>query len=174
MDTKKINIGDKCPEEFNMIVEIPQGIAPVKYELDKDSGALVVDRFVSTPMFYPCHYGFIPNTLANDGDPLDVLLVANFPVYPLSVIKVRPIGVLLMDDESGGDEKIIAVPVDKITSFYSNIYSYTDLPELLINQFKHFFEHYKDLEKNKWVKIKGFENKQVAHSVILESIKKYK
>ena len=174
MDTTKINLGDKCPDEFNMVVEIPQGVAPVKYELDKDSGALVVDRFVSTSMFYPCHYGFIPNTLANDGDPLDVLLVANFPVYPLSVIKVRPIGVLLMDDESGGDEKIIAVPVNKITSFYSNIISYTDLPELMINQFKHFFEHYKDLEKNKWVKIKGFENKQVAQNVILESIKKYK
>lgn len=174
MDIGKIKIGSNCPNEFNMIVEIPAGVPPVKYEIDKDSNALVVDRFVGASMFYPCHYGFIPHTLANDGDPLDVLLVANFPVVPMSVINVRPIGVLLMDDESGGDEKIIAVPVDKVTTFYSKIKTYEDLPDLMISQIRHFFENYKGLEPNKWVKIKHFDTIDVAKNIILTSIKNYK
>lgn len=174
MDTKKIQIGNKAPQEFNMIVEIPAGVAPVKYELDKDSGALVVDRFVSTPMFYPCNYGFIPNTLGADGDPLDVLLISNFPVYPMSVVKVRPVGVLLMEDESGGDEKILAVPVSKITPYYDNIHTYTDLNPLLLEQLKHFFENYKDLEKGKWVKLSGYGDIDQAKSIVIKAIADYK
>jgi inorganic pyrophosphatase len=174
MDTKKIQIGDKAPQEFNMIVEIPAGVAPVKYELDKDSGALVVDRFVSTSMFYPCNYGFIPNTLGADGDPLDVLLISNFPVFPMSVVKVRPVGVLLMEDESGGDEKILAVPVSKITPYYDNIKTYTDLNPLLLEQLKHFFENYKDLEKGKWVKLSGYGDIEQAKSIVIKAIADYK
>ncbi len=153
MDITKIAAGQNAPHDINVFIEIPQGGHPIKYELDKESGALFVDRFVHTSMVYPANYGFIPHTLSEDGDPVDVLVVGQYPVVPGCVIRCRPIGALVMEDESGQDEKILAVPVDKLHPFYSKVQSYKDLPEILIEQIGHFFEHYKDLEKNKWVKI---------------------
>lgn len=152
MDISKISIGKNPPEDLNVIIEIPQGGAPVKYEIDKKSGAMFVDRFLHTSMIYPGNYGFIPHTLSGDGDPCDVLVIGQQPVIPGAVIRSRPIGVLLMEDQSGQDEKILAVPVDALHPFYSKITSYQDLPEILCQQIAHFFEHYKDLEKGKWVK----------------------
>ena len=149
MDLSKIEIGKNPPYDINVVIEIPQGGEPVKYELDKSSGALFVDRFLGTSMIYPANYGFIPHTLSGDGDPADVLVVTNVPVIPGSVIRCRPIGALLMEDESGVDEKIIAVPVEKLHPFYKSIKSYKDLPESLCDQISHFFQHYKDLEKGK-------------------------
>jgi inorganic pyrophosphatase len=173
MDINKISIGKNSPHEVNVIIEVPLRSDPIKYEFDKDSSALVVDRFISASMTYPCNYGFIPHTLSQDGDPCDVLVECEFPIMPTAVIAVRPIGVLLMEDESGIDEKILAVPVSKLTSLYSNINSYKDLPEILLNKISHFFEHYKKLEKNKWVKIVGFADKEKAHELILEATKRY-
>lgn len=174
MDTNKIEIGSKAPKEFNVVIEITANQIPVKYEVDKESGALVLDRVVGTSMFYPAHYGFIPNTLGGDGDPLDVLLVANFPVLPCSVIKCRPIGVIKMTDEKGSDEKILCVPVNKVTPLYSNVATYKDLPSILIDQIIHFFEHYKDLEKDKWVKVEGMFGIEEAERLIVESIENAK
>lgn len=171
MDISKISIGKNPPEEVNVIIEVPLGSDPIKYELDKESGALFVDRFLHTAMYYPANYGFIPHTLSDDGDPADVLVVGNLPIAPGAVIAVRPIGVLLMQDESGGDEKILAVPVSKLHPFYNNIVDYTDLPAILLQQIEHFFTHYKDLEKNKWVKIVGWESKEKAKELILAAIK---
>jgi len=153
MDIASISVGDNPPYEVNVIIEIPQGGAPVKYEIDKKSGAMFVDRFLHTAMFYPANYGFIPHTLSEDGDPVDCLVVAPTPVAPGVVIRARPIGALLMEDEKGIDEKIIAVPTDKLHPFYKRVGSYRDLPEIVIEQIGHFFEHYKDLEKGKWVKL---------------------
>jgi inorganic pyrophosphatase len=153
MDLSRIPIGDNPPHEVNVIIEIPQGGAPVKYEVDKRSGAMFVDRFLHTAMFYPANYGFIPHTLSEDGDPVDCLVISPTPVAPGVVIRARPIGALLMEDEHGIDEKIIAVPVDKLHPFYKRVGSYRDLPEIVIEQIGHFFEHYKDLEKAKWVKL---------------------
>lgn len=173
MDISKIAIGKNPPKEINVIIEVPQNSAPVKYEMDKDSGAIFVDRFLTTSMNYPCNYGFVPHTLSGDGDPADVLVISRFPVNPGSVIPARPIGVLLMEDESGEDEKILAVPLKKIDPFYENINSYKDLPEIFIQQISHFFERYKDLEKGKWVKVKGFKGADVAESLIKEAIERY-
>ena len=153
MDIASIPVGDNPPHEINVIIEIPQGGVPVKYEVDKKSGAMFVDRFLHTAMFYPANYGFIPHTLSEDGDPVDCLVVAPTPVAPGVVIRARPIGALLMEDEKGTDEKIIAVPVDKLHPFYKRVGSYRDLPEIVIEQIAHFFEHYKDLEKGKWAKL---------------------
>jgi inorganic pyrophosphatase len=153
MDLTKIPAGKNPPTDINVIIEIPQGGEPVKYELDKASGAMFVDRFLHTAMFYPGNYGFIPQTLSADGDPCDVLVVGQVPVVPGAVIRCRPIGALLMEDEAGSDEKIVAVPVDKLHPFYSGVTSYKDLPPILTEQIAHFFQHYKDLEKGKWVKI---------------------
>jgi inorganic pyrophosphatase len=153
MDISKIAAGRSPPTDINVVIEIPQGGEPVKYELDKQSGALFVDRFLHTAMFYPGNYGFIPQTLSADGDPCDVLVVGQVPVVPGAVIRCRPIGALLMEDEAGSDEKIVAVPVDKLHPFYSGVASYKDLPPILTEQIAHFFQHYKDLEKGKWVKI---------------------
>jgi inorganic pyrophosphatase len=171
MDIKKIGYGEKAPEEVNVIIEVPMGSDPVKYEFDKDTGAIMVDRFVQTAMFYPCNYGFIPNTLSKDGDPVDVLVVANYPIIPGAVIKVRPIGVLMMEDESGQDEKVLAVPTTKLDPYYSKINSFSDLPEALVNRIKHFFESYKALEKGKWVKVDGWQDEKSAKNIILEGIK---
>lgn len=170
MDIKKISIGKNPPHDVNVVIEIPQGGEPVKYEIDKESGALFVDRFLSTSMVYPANYGFIPHTLSGDGDPCDVLVITNTSVFPGAVIRCRPIGALLMEDESGEDEKIIAVPVDKLSSFYSNVRSYKDLPEILLAQIAHFFERYKDLEKGKWVKVSKWIDAEEAGAVILEGI----
>ena len=153
MDLSRIPVGENPPHEVNVIIEIPQGGAPVKYEVDKVSGAMFVDRFLHTAMFYPANYGFIPHTLSEDGDPIDCMVIAPTPVATGAVVRARPIGALLMEDEKGVDEKIIAVPVDKLHPFYKRVASYRDLPEILVEQIGHFFEHYKDLEKGKWVKV---------------------
>ncbi len=153
MNLDKIAIGRDPPVDINVVIEIPQGGEPVKYELDKESGALMVDRFLHTAMFYPGNYGFIPHTLAQDGDPCDVLVVGQTPVVPGAIIRSRPIGALLMEDEAGPDEKIIAVPVDALHPYYTGVRAPEDLPAILRDQIAHFFQHYKDLEKGKWVTI---------------------
>lgn len=153
MDLAKIPAGRAPPDDINVVVEIPQGGTPVKYELDKDSGAVLVDRFLHTSMLYPGNYGFVPHTLAQDGDPLDALIVGPAPVVPGAVVRCRSVGALIMEDEHGPDEKILAVPVDELHPFYSGVASYKDLPPILCDQIAHFFRHYKDLEEGKWVKV---------------------
>lgn len=172
MNIEKISIGKDAPNQVNVIIEVPMNADPVKYEMDKDSGAIFVDRFIATPMYYPCNYGFIPHTLSDDGDPCDVLVVSDFPVIPGAVISAKPVGVLIMEDEKGMDEKIIAVPGKKLNSQFENAESIDDLPDSLIAKIKHFFEHYKDLEKGKWVKVKGFEDAKKARQLIEEGIKR--
>jgi inorganic pyrophosphatase len=153
MDISRISTGRNPPDDLHAVIEIPVGGVPVKYEFDKISGAMFVDRFLHTAMFYPGNYGFIPHTLSEDGDACDILVVGSVPVVPGAVIRCRPVGALLMQDEAGVDEKVLAVPVDDLHPFYSNIRNFTDLPAVLIEQIAHFFEHYKDLEKGKWVKV---------------------
>src|SRR5579875_884770 len=153
MDLAKIPTGDAPPYDVNAVIEIPQGGEPVKYEIDKESGAIYVDRFLHTAMFYPANYGFIPHTLSEDGDPIDIMVVSSTRVVPGAVIRARPIGVLLMTDEKGADEKVLAVPVDKLHPFYNNVSSWRDLPTIMTEQIAHFFMHYKDLEKGKSVDI---------------------
>ena len=174
MDLAQIAAGKNPPSDINVVVEIPQGGEPVKYELDKKSGAVFVDRFLHTAMFYPGNYGFIPHTLSPDGDPCDVLVVGQVPVVPGAVIRCRPIGALLMEDEAGSDEKIVAVPVDKLHPFYSGVASYKDLPPILTEQIAHFFQHYKDLEKGKWVKIVRWVDPAEAENLIREGIERAK
>jgi inorganic pyrophosphatase len=174
MDINKISIGQNPPYDINVLIEIPQGGHPVKYELDKESGAMFVDRFLHTAMVYPANYGFIPHTLSADGDPCDVIVVCQSPVVPGSVIRSRPVGTLVMEDEAGIDEKIIAVPVDKLHPFYSKVRSYEDLPEILCEQIAHFFQHYKDLEKGKWVKILKWVGPEETGKIILDGIAKAK
>lgn len=166
MDISKISIGKNPPHDVNVIIEIPKAGQPVKYEIDKESGALFVDRFLHTSMIYPENYGFIPHTLSDDGDPVDVLVVTHMPVAPGAVIRSRPIGALLMEDESGQDEKILAVPVDKLYSAYKDIKSYEDLPKITRDAISHFFERYKDLEPGKWVKVKGWVGAEEAAKLI--------
>ena len=173
MDLNKVKIGENPPEDVNAIIEIPQGGSPVKYEMDKASGAMFVDRFLHTSMVYPGNYGFIPHTLSTDGDPIDVLVVGQSPVIPGAVIRCRPVGVLSMEDEKGVDEKILAVPVDSLYPFYSKIQSYRDLPEILSAQIAHFFQHYKDLEKGKFVKDLHWSGPEEAKEVIRQSIKRH-
>ena len=170
MDISKISVGDNAPNDINVIIEVPMGSDPIKYELDKDSGALFVDRFLHTSMFYPCNYGFIPHTLSDDGDPADVLVIGRRPIHPGAVISARPVGVLLMEDEAGMDEKILAVPSSKLHPFYDDVQNYDDVPQILRDQISHFFAHYKDLENNKWVKIIGWEGKEKAEELILKAI----
>jgi inorganic pyrophosphatase len=170
MDINRIAVGKAPPYDINAVIEIPAGGSPVKYELDKDSGALFVDRFLHTAMFYPANYGFIPHTLSSDGDPCDVLVVSHVPVVAGAVIRSRPIGALKMEDEAGGDEKIIAVPVDKLHPFYNDVQIYSDLPLILLQQIEHFFVHYKDLEKGKFVKSSGWVGPDEAAKMITEGI----
>ncbi len=170
----KVKHGKDAPNDINVVIEIPAFSEPVKYEFDKDIDMLVVDRFMSTCMQYPCNYGFVPNTLSEDGDPVDVLVPTPFPLQHGAVINCRPVGVLKMTDESGVDAKIIAVPTDKLTKIYSHVKDVTDLPELLLAQIKHFFEHYKELDADKWVKVDGWENAVEAKKDIMNSIKAYK
>lgn len=170
MDISKISIGKNVPEQVNVIIENPMGGLPVKYELDKDSGALMVDRFIHTPMFYPGNYGFIPHTLSDDGDPVDVIVIGHLPVMPGAVMAVKPIGVLMMEDESGGDEKIVARPIDKLFPYHKDVNDYTDIQPILREQIEHFFTHYKDLEKGKWVKIAGWHGADKAKALIQEGI----
>ena len=170
MDIKKIPAGINFPEDINVIIEVAVGSEPIKYEIDKNSGALFVDRYLFTPMTYPCNYGFVPHTLSDDGDPIDVLVATTRPIIPGAVINCRPIGVLLMTDEAGQDEKIIAVPTTKLSERYKNVSSYTDLPEITLKQIEHFFEHYKDLEPNKWVKIDSWKGPKEAKTLLNKTI----
>ena len=170
MKMKKIKAGENPPFDINVIIEVPLGGEPIKYEMDKESGAMFVDRFLYTSMRYPCNYGFIPHTLSNDGDPTDVLVVGQRALMPGCVVRARPVGVLMMEDEAGIDEKIVAVPHSKLTPYYDKIKSYVDLPQVLQDRIPHFFNHYKDLEKDKWVKVLGWEDSDKAGELILEGI----
>jgi inorganic pyrophosphatase len=165
-----IAIGINPPEDVNVIVEVPIGGEPVKYELDKAAGTLVVDRFLHTPMRYPGNYGFVPHTLSADGDPIDVLVANTRPIVPGGVINVRPIGVLKMEDDAGGDEKVLAVPVPRLTKRYEHIHNYTDLPRITLEQVQHFFTHYKDLEPGKWVRMLGWGDADEARQLIRAAI----
>ncbi len=171
---KNIKIGKDVPNVVNVIVENPANALPVKYELDKESGALFVDRFLATPMHYPLNYGFIPNTLSGDGDPIDVLVLSEYPVTYGAVIPCKPIGVLLMEDEKGEDEKVLAVPSEKMNSEYSKYNEISDIPEVTLKKVEHFFEHYKDLEKGKWVKVAGYKDSKEAKNKILEAVERAK
>lgn len=174
MNLDKIPLGRAIPDDLNVIIEVPMGSEPIKYELDKDSGAIFVDRFLHTAMTYPCNYGFIPHTLSEDGDPVDVLVVGRRPLMPGCVVGARPIGVLLMEDDKGMDEKILAVPAKRLHPFWDDVEEYTDLPHILLDQIKHFFEHYKDLEKGKWVKVIGWADRAKAIELIHAGIKNAK
>ncbi|GGF58660.1 inorganic pyrophosphatase [Terasakiella brassicae] len=171
MDIKKIPVGD-APESVNVIIEVSAGSTPVKYEFDKDSGAIFVDRFVHTPMHYPANYGFIPHTLSDDGDPVDVLVLAPESIIPGAVIAARPIGVLMMEDDGGMDEKVLAVPTNKMHLMYADVATHTDLPQIILDEIAHFFQHYKDLEKGKWVKITGWEGAEKAKQLIMEGVER--
>ena len=170
MNMDLVPVGDNPPYEVNVLIEIPLGGNPVKYEVDKKSGAIFVDRFLHTAMYYPINYGFIPHTLSDGGDPVDVMVVGNRPLIPGAVVGAQPIGVLLMEDEAGLDEKILAVPAPRLTRFYSKINHYEDLPEILIERISHFFSHYKDLEPDKWVKLVGWRDPEDAEALILKGI----
>ncbi len=169
-----IKIGNNPPDDVNVIIEVPIGGEPIKYEMDKAAGTLVVDRFLHTPMRYPGNYGFVPHTLSDDGDPIDVLVANTRPIVPGAVINVRPVGVLKMQDEAGGDEKVLAVPVPKLTQRYAHVMNYTDLPEITLKQMQHFFEHYKDLEPGKWVKVLGWGDAAEAKRMIMDAIEREK
>ena len=169
-----ISIGDKPPQDINVIVEVPVGGHPIKYEMDKDAGTMVVDRFLYTPMTYPGNYGFVPHTLSEDGDPIDVLICNSRPLIPGCVINCRPIGVLIMEDNAGQDEKIIAVPSPHISRRFDTVKNYTDLPEITLRQIQHFFEHYKDLEPGKWVRIEDWMGAKTAQKLITEAIERAK
>ena len=170
MSFDKVTPGKKAPEQFNVIIEIPMNADPVKYEVDKDSGALFVDRFMSTAMHYPCNYGYVPQTLSGDGDPVDVLVITPFPLVPGCVVTCRAIGMLNMEDEAGVDAKLLAVPIDKLLPIYSKWQKPEDLHELQLRTIQHFFEHYKDLEPNKWVKVTGWSGPEAAHAEIASGI----
>ena len=173
MSYDKVSPGKKIPETFNVIIEIPMNADPIKYEVDKESGAIFVDRFMGTAMHYPCNYGYINKTIAGDGDPVDVLVITPFPLIPGVVVSCRAIGVLQMEDEGGQDAKLLAVPEDKILPIYKHLQKPEDVNELLLAQIQHFFEHYKDLEKGKWVKVKGWTGVAGAHKEILDGIEGY-
>ncbi len=169
-----IAIGSTPPEDVNVIIEVPVGGQPIKYEMDKEAGTLIVDRFLYTPMTYPGNYGFVPHTLSDDGDPIDVLVCNTRPLVPGCLINVRPIGVLIMEDNSGQDEKILAVPSSHLTKRYDGVQEYSDLPDITLQQISHFFEHYKDLEPGKWVRIGDFQGADDAKRLIVEAIERAK
>jgi len=169
-----ISIGDNPPEDINVIIEVPLGGQPIKYEMDKEAGTLFVDRFLYTPMSYPGNYGFVPHTLSDDGDPIDVLVSNTRGLAPGCVINVRPVGVLIMEDNAGQDEKIVAVPSHRLTRRYDDVNDYSDLPEITVQQIEHFFEHYKDLEPGKWVKIGDWLGADAAKRLIVEAIERAK
>ncbi len=173
MSLDKVKPGKKIPESFNVIIEIPMNADTIKYEVDKESGAIFVDRFMGTAMHYPCNYGYINKTIAGDGDPVHVLVITPFPLIPGVVVSCRAIGVLEMEDEGGQDAKLLAVPEDKILPIYTHWQKPEDMNPLRLNQIQHFFEHYKDLEKGKWVKVKGWGGVADAHKEILEGIERY-
>jgi inorganic pyrophosphatase len=168
-----VSSGRDVPHEINVVIEIPKDAEPVKYEVDKASGAIFVDRVLSTPMRYPCNYGYVPNTLCGDGDPVDVLVVIPLPLIPGAVIRCRPVGMLGMTDEAGADTKIVAVPIDKVFNGYAHIKDVGDVPQHWRDRIAHFFEHYKDLEKGKWVKIEGWQDAAAARQEILDCVTRY-
>jgi inorganic pyrophosphatase len=170
MDLSKISVGRNPPKDIHVLIEIPVGSVPVKYEIDKASGALFVDRFIHTAMFYPGNYGFVPHTLSEDGDPCDVLLIAPVPVLAGAVVRCRPIGALVMRDQAGPDEKILAVPIDDLHPFYTDVKTFADLPKVLCAQIAHFFRHYKDLEKDKWTEVDRWVGPEEAERFIIEAI----
>ncbi len=172
MNLDAISYGDKAPAEVNVIIEVPIGGEPIKYEMDKASGALFVDRFLYTSMRYPGNYGFIPHTLSDDGDPCDVIVANTRAIIPGAVMRCRIVGVLIMEDEAGGDEKLLAVPANKLTQRYAKIENYTDLPEITLKQIEHFFAHYKDLEPNKWVRIVRWSDAAEAHKLVTQGIER--
>jgi inorganic pyrophosphatase len=174
MSFSNLTPGKDVPNDVNVVIEIPMNGEPIKYEVDKQSGAIFVDRFMSTAMHYPCNYGYIPATLSGDGDPVDVLVLSPVPLIPGVVVRCRPIGMLRMQDEAGSDEKILAVPVDKLTSIYRNVQSPRDLPPVEIDRITHFFEHYKDLEPGKFVKVIGWAEAADARAEIINSVERYK
>ena len=174
MSLNNVPPGKNLPETFNVVIEIPMDSDPIKYEVDKESGAIFVDRFIGTAMHYPANYGYVPQTLSGDGDPVDILLIMPVPLIPGSVVRARPVGALKMRDEAGDDIKIVAVPVNKVTELYSNIDSIRQLPQITLDQIAHFFQHYKDLEKGKWMKFNGWGNVEEARQEILKSIQAYK
>ncbi|HET8807686.1 MAG TPA: inorganic diphosphatase [Methylophaga sp.] len=171
MNLDRVSSGKNVPEDINVIIEIPSHSDPVKYEVDKETGAMFVDRFMNTAMFYPCNYGYVPHTLSDDGDPVDVLVISPYALISGSVVQCRPVGMLKMTDESGEDAKVLAVPHDKM---YDAIQDIGDVEERLLNQLAHFFEHYKDLEKNKWVKVDGWQGKEAAMQEINDSVARFK
>jgi len=173
MNLDRVDPGQNIPENINVIIEIPAHSDPVKYEVDKKTGAMFVDRFLDTAMHYPCNYGYVPHTLSEDGDPVDVLVITPSPLITGTVIRCRPISVLSMIDESGPDAKILAVPLDSLSSRYRHVQVLDDLPQQLLKQISHFFEHYKDMEESKWVKIEGWEDRETAHREILSSIERF-
>lgn len=173
MGLELVTSGKNLPEEINVVIEIPKDSEPVKYEVDKASGAIFVDRILSTPMRYPCNYGYVPNTLCGDGDPADVLVVLPLPLVPGSVVRCRPVGVLRMSDEAGSDEKILAVPIEKIFSGYAHIEDIDQVSSHWMERIGHFFEHYKDLEKGKWVKLDGWGGAAEAKRILVESVERY-
>ena len=173
MRIEAIPIGKNPPDDVNVVIEVGVGGEPIKYEMDKAAGTLFVDRFLHTPMRYPGNYGFVPHTLSQDGDPIDVLIANTRPIFPGAVMNVRPVGVLKMEDESGGDEKIIAVPSAKLTKRYMHVKSVADLPQITLDQIQHFFEHYKDLEPGKWVKVLGWGDAAEAQKLIVQAIERY-
>ena len=173
MNLDRVTTGNDVPNEINVVIEIPMNSDPIKYELDKKTGAMFVDRFVSTAMHYPCNYGYIPHTLADDGDPADVLVVTPFPVMPGVVVRCRPVGMLLMSDEGGGDTKLLAVPIEKLSPLYRHVQSPQDFVPLVLDQIQHFFAHYKDLEPDKWVKIEGWKDADAAKREIVLSVERY-
>lgn len=173
MGLKQLAAGKNIPDDFNVVIEIPSHNSPIKYEIDKHTGMVTVDRFIGTSMMYPCEYGFIPHTLSEDGDPVDVLVISPYSLNPGVVINCRPVGLLRMSDESGKDAKILAVPTDKICTRYQHVQKPQDLGEDFLNAIKHFFEHYKDLEKGKWVKVEGWEGKDKARQEIIDSVARY-
>jgi inorganic pyrophosphatase len=173
MALNNVPSGKSLPNDFNVIIEIPAHADPVKYEVDKESGAIFVDRFMGTAMHYPCNYGYIPHTIAGDGDPVDVLVVTQFALPPGVVVRCRPVGMLAMTDEAGEDAKVLAVPVDKLTTMYRSVESPRDLPQITLDQIAHFFAHYKDLEPGKFVKINGWFGQEEAKKEIMEGVARY-
>jgi len=174
MNLDRVSSGVDVPNDCNVIIEIPMNAEPIKYEIDKQTGAMFVDRFLSTAMHYPCSYGYIPHTLSGDGDPVDVLVVSPLPIVPGAVVRCRPIGMLRMEDEAGDDTKVLAVPIDKLSPLYRNVQSVRDLPEITLAQITHFFQHYKDLERGKWVKVVGWVGPEEAKKEITAGVASYK
>ena len=169
MSLQQVPAGRNFPDEINVIIEVPMNSPAIKYEVDKESGAIFVDRMLKTAMYYPCNYGYVPHTLCGDGDPVDVLVVLPLPMLPGTVVRCRAVGVLLMKDEAGEDAKVIAVPVNEVTGIYRDIKSFEDLDDMLLDQIVHFFEHYKDLERNKWVRTGGWQGVEVARQELVDA-----